>query len=158
MEFPCTTLRTRVPPAWIDVNGHMNSTHYGLVIYDAHVVLTGLIGLADDYVRATNCSKAVVESHMIYEREVSLGDDLEVVSWLLAVDAKRMHFVHELMNRTSGQRAALSEQLDVHIDLGTRRAAPMAPATLERLQAIARQCAAASAPEPLGRAIRPPRV
>ena len=74
MAAPVVTLRAVVPERWIDINGHMNATHYVLVIYDAHVEFTRSIGLGDDYVARTQCGKAVIESHMVYEREIALGD------------------------------------------------------------------------------------
>jgi len=88
--LPFVGPRIRVPTDWVDVNGHMNATHYTLVIYAAHVRFTDLMGLGDEYVHASGCGKAVVESHMSYEREVSGGDELRTRSWLLAVDAKRL--------------------------------------------------------------------
>lgn len=157
MQAPYIGLRVQVPPAWIDVNGHMNSTRYTLVVYDAHVAMTQAIGLGDDYVAATNCSKAVLESHMIYEREAALGDDLEVRSWLLAVDHKRLHFFHEVYNLGRDERAATSEQVDVHIDLGLRRSVPFPPALLQGLQDWVRAHAALPRPAGIGSTIRPPR-
>lgn len=156
MEAPFTTLRVGVPPAWIDINGHMNATHYGLVVYDAHVRLTGLLGLADRYTEATGCGKVVLESHMIYEREVLLGHLLEVRSWLLAVDEKRLHFFHELYNDTLGCRAAAAEQVDLHVDLRRRRSTPFAPELYARLQAVVTAHLAQPRPAKVGSVIRPP--
>ena len=153
---PTTTLQTVVPCEWIDVNEHMNATRYGLVIYDAHYNFTQQIGLGDDYVAQYDCGKVVVESHMVYEREIVLGDELEVVSWLLAVDAKRMHFFHELYNRSKGCRAATSEQVDVHVDLRARRSAPLPEALRGSLLERVRQDIKAGLPDGVGRQIRPP--
>lgn len=153
IEAPLRLLRTRVQPEWIDVNNHMNARYYGLVIYDAHVLLTEYLGLSNDYVAATNCSKVVAESHIIYERELMLGDEIEVVSWLLAVDAKRLHFAHELYHAQQGYRAALGEQLDIHVDLRLRRSAPFAPEVYRRLAAVAAAHAALPPPAGLGRRV-----
>lgn len=157
MNAPETTLRTVVPPEWIDINGHMNSTHYGLIVYDAHVMLTEMIGMGDAYVREHACSKAVLASHMVYEREAGLGDALELRSWLLAVDHKRLHFFHELFNLSRDCRAATVEQVDVHIDLRQRKSAPMPGWLLASLQARVRLALAQPLPAGVGAAIRPPR-
>jgi len=153
---PLVLLRTTVPREWIDINEHMNATHYGLVIYDAHVRLTEVLGIGEDYVRATQCSKVVVESHMVYEREVALGDEIEVRSWLLAVDAKRLHFFHELWNVTRGARAATSEQVDVHVDLKLRQSARFPEPLYQALQERVREMLAVPAPRGVGSRIRPP--
>lgn len=156
MNVPITTLTTTVPESWIDINGHMNSTRYGLVIYEAHVEFTRIIGMGDDYVEHTQCSKAVLESHITYEREVGLGADLEVRSWLLAVDYKRLHFFHELYNQTKACRAAVCEQVDIHLDLQRRRSAPFPEALYAGLQARVRENVAISRPSGVGNKLRPP--
>ncbi|QDX82106.1 hypothetical protein B9N43_13125 [Denitratisoma sp. DHT3] len=157
MDAPCISYRVEVPAEWIDVNGHMNATRYHLVVYEAHYRFTQAIGLGDDYVARTHCGKAVLESHMRFEHEVSLGDRLEVRSWLLAVDAKRLHFFHEVMNLTTGRRAAAGEQVDIHIDLLARKSAPFPATAYAELQGIVRAHLALPAPPGVGSRIRPPR-
>lgn len=157
MQVPFIGYRIVVPDEWIDVNGHMNATHYGLVVYEAHARFTTEIGLGDDYVNSTQCGKAVLESHMIYERELSLGDELEIRSWLLAVDSKRLHFFHEVFNLNQGVRAAASEQVDIHIDLQARRSSPLPSDLQKQLQARVRANLAKELPPGIGSRIRPPK-
>lgn len=157
ISAPFIGLRTQVPPEWIDLNGHMNATHYGLAVYDAHVALTEAIGLGEAYVNEFCCGKAVLESHMIYEREVSEGDELEIRCWLLAVDSKRMHFFHEVYNLSQGFRAAVSEQVDIHIDLNKRQSAPLPAALYLELQARVKANLALPLPAGIGSQIRPPK-
>ncbi|CAB1367328.1 thioesterase family protein [Denitratisoma oestradiolicum] len=156
LQTPYVSYQVRVPAEWIDVNGHMNATRYHLVVYEAHYRYTQAIGLGDDYVARTHCGKAVLESHMRFEQEVSLGDELEVRSWLLAVDAKRLHFFHEVMNLTTGRRAAAGEQVDIHIDLQARKSAPLPEAAYAELQRIVRSCLVLPKPPGVGSRIRPP--
>jgi len=156
MQAPFIGLKTVVPKQWIDVNGHMNATHYGLAVYEAHVTFTEEIGLGEAYVKENECGKAVLESHMIYEREVSEGDELEIRSWLLAVDAKRMHFFHEVYNLSKNFRAAASEQVDIHIDLKQRQSSELPQALLLQLQERVVANLARPRPEKVGSRIRPP--
>lgn len=156
MHAPVSTLRVTVPTEWIDVNGHMNATHYGLVIYEAHVTFTRQLGLGEDYVQRTGCGKAVLASHMVYEREVALGDELEVRSWLLAVDAKRLHFFHELHNLGKGCRAATAEQVDIHIDLALRQSSALPEVLFAALQQRVLANLDAGPPPGVGSPIRPP--
>ena len=157
MNIPFIGLRVAVPQEWIDVNGHMNATHYGLAVYDAHFNFTEAIGLGEDYVKSTGCGKAVLESHMIYEREVSEGDELEIKSWLLAVDKKRLHFFHEVYNQTKGFRAAASEQVDIHIDLNARKSSELPESLYSSLQQLVRANLASPSPEGVGSIIKPPK-
>lgn len=157
MSIPFIGLNVVVPKEWIDVNGHMNATHYGLAVYDAHYNFTEVLGLGEAYVEATNCGKAVLESHMIYEREVSESDELEIKSWLLAVDKKRLHFFHEVFNNTKGFRAAASEQVDIHIDLIARKSSELPEALYLQLQDTVKGYLALPQPSGIGSNIRPPK-
>lgn len=157
MNIPFIGLNIIVPKEWIDVNGHMNATHYGLAVYDAHFNFTEALGLGEAYVQSTNCGKAVLESHMIYEREVSEGDELEIKSWLLAVDQKRLHFFHEVYNVTQGFRAAVSEQVDIHIDLNARKSSELPDALYLQLQAIVSSYLELPIPKGVGSNIKPPK-
>lgn len=156
MAAPFIGLRISVPAEWIDINGHMNATRYGLAVYDAHVNFTEALGLGEAYVQATGCGKAVLESHLIYEREASLDDELEIRSWLLAVDTKRLHFFHEMVNLTRGFRTAAAEQVDIHIDLAARRSCVFSPAMYTQLQAVVSHHLAQPQPQGVGSRIRPP--
>lgn len=156
MSAPIVTAKVTVPEKWMDINGHMNATHYGLVMYDGQVEFTRRLGLGDDYVASTQCGKAVLANHITYEREVTTGDRIQVWSWLLAVDRKRVHFFHELFNLSKDCRAATSEKIDVHMDLRLRRAVPFPDVVYERLQTLVRENLAESLPLGIGNQIRPP--
>lgn len=156
MKAPFVAVKLVVPSEWIDINGHMNATHYGLVVYQAQVRLTEEIGMGEDYVKSTSCGKAVLESHLIYEREVGEGDELEVRSWLLAVDTKRLHYFHELYNLTRNCRAAAAEQVDVHMDLVKRASTPIPEWLLNQLKRRVEANLALPLPAKIGSRIRPP--
>ena len=154
LAMPFQVYETVVPDAWIDLNDHMNARHYGDLIYQAHELLSVRIGFDQAYVDATQNSKVVAESHLRYEREIRRDARLGVRSWLLAVDDKRLHFAHELLDLTGGFRAAFAEQLDLHVDLTVRRVAPMPVALRDRLAALAETGRAAAATLPVGGAVR----
>jgi acyl-CoA thioester hydrolase len=108
---PFRQYSTVVPPEWIDINDHMNARYYTIVIYNAHSLFSEYIGFGESYVQASRCGKSVVESHLIYERELRVGDRIEVASRLLEVSGKRLHFYHEIFNVDKGYRAAVGEPL-----------------------------------------------
>ncbi|WP_433561535.1 thioesterase family protein [Nocardia sp. CA-151230] len=152
------TFECDVDATWIDINDHMNAQYYGIVVYRAHAAFTGVLGLGDEYVRKTRCGKVVVQTAMAYEREVRRGARLAVDSWLLGVDAKRLHFFHEVRNLGDQTRVAASEQLDLHIDLETRRTTPIPADLRTRLQRFAAEQGAVGRPEGVGRTIILPRT
>ena len=156
MHVPFSELQLAVGSERIDINGHMNSTQYGLIIYDAHYLFCCALGFGEPYVEKTTCGTVVLESHMRYEREIFEGDKLTVNSWLLAVDEKRMHYFHELINVTRGFRAATSEQIEMHVDLATRKSAAFPKDVGLNLQSVVRSHLNKGLPEDIGSTLRPP--
>ena len=73
---------------------------------------------------------------MTYHREVREGDPLRFTTLLIAHDAKRLHYLHQMYHATEGYLAAANELMTLHVSEETRRGAPMAPEVLERLRAI----------------------
>ncbi len=133
---PFCLYRATVPAEWIDVNDHMNVERYYHLLYQAQVEVTEHLELGRTYVAARGLSKMVVESNFRFERELLVGERVEVRSHLLGVDRKRIHFFHELWNLDRDIRAAVGEQIDVHVDLSTRRSAPLPEEVLARLQRV----------------------
>ena len=73
---------------------------------------------------------------MTYHREVRSGDPLRFTTLLLGHDAKRIHYIHAMYHATEGYLASTNELMSLHVDLATRRGAPMAPEITARLAAI----------------------
>ncbi len=142
-----------VAPEWIDENGHMNVLYYSHVVFAANVAFSRYLQLDESYVHSTGFGINVVESHLVYERELLLGDRIEVASRLLAVDNKRIHIYHEVFNVERNYRAAVGEQLNIHVDLTARRAANFPDAERVRLEGIARLHAQLPTPDKSGRSV-----
>ena len=153
MNFPVPfrEFKTVVPPEWIDANGHMSARYYSLLVFDAHWLFSDAIGLGSAYIRERGLGKNIVEGHMVYERELLEGDHIEVSSRLLAVSDKGVHIAHEIFNVDRGYRAAISEELDIHVDLNTRRSAPFPHDVREQLNAIVQQFAQLPPLDKIGR-------
>jgi acyl-CoA thioester hydrolase len=95
-----------VLPEWIDANGHMNLAYY-IVLFDQATDLTyDVLGVGQAYREATGNSTFTAETHTLYERELRAGERVRVVPHLLGVDAKRMHYFHEMFHAESGHRVA----------------------------------------------------
>ncbi len=123
-------------PEWIDNNGHMNMGYY-LVVFDlATDEWMRRVGLDAGHRAAHGVTTFCLEAHVTYHREVREGDPLRFTTRLLAYDAKRMHYIHEMYHGDSGYLAATNELMSLHVSQATRRGAPMAPEVLERLRVI----------------------
>jgi acyl-CoA thioester hydrolase len=148
-----TLHRTSVQPEWIDFNGHMNVAYYVLAFDQATDKFFDQIGLDEAYRTATNRSTFAVEQHVMYLREVKLGDPLRFTTQLIDYDAKRVHYFHRMYHDGEGYLAATSEILSVHIDLGLRRSVAFGPPDNARLVALAAAHAGLPRPEQSGRVI-----
>lgn len=105
------TYEDTVRPEWIDNNDHMNLAYYVLVFTGATEAFGQRLGLSGRL--------WVAQMHTVYEREVSLGDRLLVVSHLLgaedlASEAARLHLFHEMFHVKQGYRAATLELVVDH--------------------------------------------
>jgi len=153
VPVPFREFKTVVPREWIDGNGHMSARFYSLLVFDAHWQFSDAIGLGSAYIRERNLGKNIVEGHMVYERELLEGDRIEVASRLLAVSDKGVHIAHEIFNVDKNYRAAIWEELDLHVDLNTRRAAPFPADVRAQLDAIALRFAQLPPLDKLGRSV-----
>ncbi|MDR3538077.1 MAG: thioesterase family protein [Acetobacteraceae bacterium] len=145
-----------VRPEWIDSNGHMNLACYVVAFDHATDKLYAALGIGDAYREATSFSCFTAETHTLYERELLLGEKLVVRSLLLGVDAKRVHYFHEMFHVETGVRAAAQELMALHIDMRVRRVAPFAPDRLTDLQATVARYKPAALPKGAGRKIALP--
>lgn len=145
-----------VRPEWIDSNGHLNLAYYVVVFDLATDRFYDKIGIGTAYRAATGNSSFVAETHMVYEREVHLGDKLQVRTWLLAADNKRVHYFHEMFHADSGERSAVQELMALHIDMGVRRVSNFPPELEASLAAMVKTYAPAELPKGAGRRIAMP--
>lgn len=122
MQLP--THDEMIRPEWIDANGHMNLAYYMVVFDRAGDVVCDVLGIGWDYRRRTDFSTFAAEAHTVYEREAKEGEMVRVVTRVLAVDDKRVHFFQEMFHAEAGYRIATCEHLSLHVDLSIRRVAP----------------------------------
>lgn len=113
-----------VRPEWIDSNGHMNLAYYIVVFDQATDLVFEALDIGADYRARTGNSSFVVETHTLYEIEVSQGERLVVSTRLLGVDGKRLHLFHEMFRPDRVRRVACHELMCLHIDMRTRSTTP----------------------------------
>lgn len=136
MDAPFVSSEMTVLPEWIDYNGHLNMAYYN-VLFDRGVdEAFALFGMGPDYVRTANASFFTLEAHITYLRELHEGDQVKVTFQLLDFDAKRTHYIQQLVHARDGFVSATSEQMSMHVDMGTKRSAPYPDAVVERISAM----------------------
>ena len=130
---PFDAHRGVVRAEWIDANGHLNMGYYVVAFDLATDAWLDHIGLTEAERVRSGATTFTLESHVNYLREVKEADALRFTTRLLAFDAKRIHYFHEMHHATEGYLAATNELMSLHVNLATRRAAPMAEDVLARL-------------------------
>ena len=104
--------------------GHMNVAYYVAKFDEATWQLFGAIGLTRARMQAENRGMAGLEQHIEYKRELFAGDVVTVTSSVLEVKEKVLRFVHEMRNDGTGEIAARTTLVAVHIDTKVRRSQP----------------------------------
>jgi acyl-CoA thioester hydrolase len=146
----------RVEPGWIDYNGHLNMAYYNVLFDRAVDEAFELIGCGPDYVKARKHSCFTAEVHLRYLRELHAGDPVRVTFQLIDYDAKRMHYFEQLFHATEGWVAATSENMSLHVDMGSHKTAPF-PAEIARCLGRMKEAhASLPLPEAVGRRIAMP--
>lgn len=124
---------------WIDANGHMNVGWYDSVFDTAESRLFEAFGVNEGYILRNRQGMFRIEKTIRYERELLLGDRIRIECRIAAFNGKALLHVHELLNVTRGGRAARAEYASLHVDLGTRKVAPISDrAVAEALADLAR--------------------
>ena len=124
MPQPLVTYRGAVYPSQCDHMGHMNVMWYVEKFDEGTWLLFAAIGLTPSRLRGENAGMAGVEQHIEYKRELFAGDVVEVTSSILEIKDKAIRFAHEMKNVETGELAARSVLVAVHLDKATRRARP----------------------------------
>ncbi|MGH7124745.1 MAG: carnitine 3-dehydrogenase [Stellaceae bacterium] len=152
LSKPLRLHETRVEPGWVDFNDHMTESRYLQVFGDATEALFRVIGVDQSYHQGGH-NYYTVETHLRHLREVEGGPPLHVTTQILGVDEKRIHLFHSLYRSDNGTLLATAEQMQLHVDTRTSRAAPAAAEVLARVQRIASAHRSLGRPEGSGRAI-----
>ena len=142
----------RVPPEWVDYNGHVHESRYLELFADATDALLGTIGVDAGYL-AEGGSYFTVETHLSHLRQLEAGDRVHVTTQVLDSDEKRLHVFHVLLREGEADPLATAEQMLLHVDTTSGRAAPSRDPVSERVADLTRRHAALPRPERAGRAI-----
>jgi len=153
IDAPLSLYRTTVKPEWLDYNGHMNEAYYVLVFSRSTDAFMDFTGQDAAHRARSNCSVYTLETHVMYLREVSEGEEVQVETQLLGHDEKRYRLFHAMYRSDGGDLLATGEHMLLHVDMSGPRSAPFPPDVAERLAAIQAAHADLPLPEQAGRGI-----
>jgi acyl-CoA thioester hydrolase len=153
---PFVSSVSKVDPTWIDWNGHLNMAYYHVLFDRAVDEAFQLLGIGEQYVKTRRHSFFAVEVHLCYLRELHAGDPVRVTLQLLDYDAKRLLFFEQLFHATDGWVAATSENMSLHVNMETKKTAPLPDDVSARLFKMKTAHSRLPRPELAGRRIAMP--
>ena len=104
--------------------GHMNIRHYMGLFDDAAWGFFASFGMTEAYYHSTTGGAFALEQHIRYLAEVHVGETVAIHSRMNGRTAKRIHFIHFMINETTGKLAATLEVIGSHANRETRRTTP----------------------------------
>ena len=129
------TYRGAVYPWHCDHMGHMNVMWYVGKFDEATWNLFQQVGITPAYLREQGRGMAAVDQHIQYKRELKAGDVVTIRSEVLELQGKKIRFRHEMRNEETGEVAAVTTLLGIHMDTRSRKACPFPPELLARAPA-----------------------
>ena len=111
----------KVKKEWTDYNGHMNVAYY-IHIFDISAdIMLDMFSMAGESAKKNMKSTFVVESHTTYNKEVKLGEEVEVHLAFLDHDKKRIQYKVLMFHKEKKYLAATIEVLSLYVDLKKRK-------------------------------------
>ena len=118
------THRQEIPPEFEDAMGHMNIQWYVHMYGLAAWTLFDLFDITLEHVRQRQEGMFALKQFIEYRREVHIGQTVQIRSRVLGVSARRIHYLHFMINESSNHLASTFEVLASYADLDARRTAP----------------------------------
>ena len=95
-----------------------------------------------------------LESHITYDQEVSLGQEVEIRMQLIDHDHKRMHLYIEMyVKGRSGYLASTLEQISMCVDLNERKSVSFPDEVMAKIKTLSQQQSHLERPDNIGRKI-----
>ena len=116
--------KQKIKKEWTDYNGHMNVAYY-VLIFDQYrsAELMTLFKMGEESAKTTKKSTMIVESHITYNRELRLNDEVDINCIYFNHDDKRLHYKMEMIHKEKKYLASAIEILALYVDLNERKVA-----------------------------------
>ena len=142
-----------VESQWTDYNRHLNMAYYGVMFDRAAEELFEQFGCGADYIKRTNCSTFVLETHTSYANELKAGEQVRIENRIIGFDQKRVHYVQQMFRADSMYLACVLEVMMSHVDLTSRRTCAFPIDILASIEAMAKIHAGLPLPPQVGHVI-----
>ena len=109
---------------WIDYNDHMNVSYY-LLIFDKFGAdtLNEIFKMGEHSAKTTKKSTMMVESHITYNQELLVNDEVDINLVYFNHDKKRLQYKMEMIHKEKKYLASTIEVIALYVDLNNRKVA-----------------------------------
>ena len=109
---------------WIDYNDHMNVSYY-LLIFDKYGAdtLNDIFKMGEYSAKTTKKSTMMVESHITYNQELLVNDEVDINLVYFNHDKKRLQYKMEMIHKEKKYLASTIEVIALYVDLNNRKVA-----------------------------------
>ena len=111
----------RVKSEWTDYNRHMNLAFYIHLFDSAWEVLLGRFNIGEESAINQKRTTFAVESHTTYNKEVKVGEEVDLNLLFLDFDKKRLIYKLEMIHKEENYLASTTEVCSLYVDLNSRR-------------------------------------
>lgn len=130
------TYRGTVYPWHCDHMDHMNVMGYVGKFDEATWQFFNAIGLRPASLRAAGRGMVAVDQRITYARELLAGTVVSVTTKVEEVHDRKIRFTHEMRNDETGEVAATTTILGVHLDTRARRSCSFPAEVVESAKAL----------------------
>ena len=115
-------LRTeKIIPDWTDYNGHMNLAFYIHLFDQGWDVLLDRFQMGGDSAKNEKRTTFAVESHTTYDKELKVGDEVDIKLLFIDRDKKRIVYKLEMIHKQEQYLASTTEVCSLYVDLSERK-------------------------------------
>ena len=127
----------KVIKEWIDYNDHMNVSYY-LLMFDKYGAdtLNNIFQMGEHSAKTTKKSTMIVESHITYNRELRLNDEVDINCIYFNHDDKRLQYKMEMIHKEKKYLASTIEILALYVDLKKRKVSNFENEKIELMDAF----------------------
>ena len=127
----------KVIKEWIDYNDHMNVSYY-LLMFDKYGAdtLNNIFQMGEHSAKTTKKSTMIVESHITYNRELRINDEVDINCIYFNHDDKRLHYKMEMIHKEKKYLASTIEILALYVDLKERKVSNFENEKIELMDAF----------------------
>ncbi|HBO15112.1 MAG TPA: 3-hydroxybutyryl-CoA dehydratase [Porticoccaceae bacterium] len=111
----------RIPPAWQDMNGHVNIQYYQTLYEIGGWPLFERMGIDLDYFKHRRLGIFDLEHHIAYLKELHVGETVSIHGRFIARNQKRIHGMIFIVNADQNELACTIEFISASTSLTTRR-------------------------------------